>query len=159
MKEYPYWWDTVQPSVRPKAAAAAFGGFGLQSAPRRGGTHKFDVAIIGAGYTGLSAARSLAGSGASVIVLERERVGWGASSRNGGQVITGLKVDPVTLVARYGERRARELFDVSLGAIARLEALISNEAIDCEYERTGHLQAASKASHFEIGRASCRERV
>src|SRR6516225_11941373 len=70
-----------------------------------------DVAVIGAGYTGLSAARVLARAGASVVVLERERAGWGASSRNGGQVLTGLKLDPGTLVARYGEQRARQLFD------------------------------------------------
>ena len=111
-----------------------------------------DVAIIGAGYTGLSAARELARVGASVVVLERERVGWGASSRNGGQVLTGLRLDPATLVARVGERRARELFNISLESIAALEALIAGEAIECEWERTGHLQAASKRAHFEAFR-------
>jgi len=83
-----------------------------------------------------------------VVVLERERVGWGASSRNGGQVLTGLKLDPATLVARYGEARARRLFDASIESIACLESLIARESIDCEYERTGHVQAAWKPSHF-----------
>src|SRR4029077_74899 len=102
-----------------------------------------------AGYTGLAAARHLGRVGASVIVLEREHVGAGASSRNAGQVLTGLKLDPATLVARYGERQGRQLFDISLESIARLEAIVSDEAIDCELERTGHILAASKPSHFE----------
>ncbi|MBI3401545.1 MAG: FAD-binding oxidoreductase [Acidobacteria bacterium] len=108
--------------------------------------------MIGAGYTGLSAARRLAKSGASVVVIERERVGWGASSRNGGQVLTGLKLDPLTLVHRYGETRARQLFEVAEQSIARLEALIADERIDCEFARTGHLQAACKPSHFRAFR-------
>ena len=85
MKEYPYWWDTVtdSPSASPQSPAE-----GSNSLP----TSRVDVAVIGGGYTGLSAARHLARAGASVVLLERERVGWGASSRNGGQVLTGLKL-------------------------------------------------------------------
>jgi glycine/D-amino acid oxidase-like deaminating enzyme len=111
-----------------------------------------DVAILGAGYTGLSAARELAKYGASVVVFEREEIGWGASSRNGGQVLTGLKLDPATLVARYGESRARRLFDMARDAIASLESLIAEEQIDCEYARCGHVQAAWKAAHFDAFR-------
>jgi glycine/D-amino acid oxidase-like deaminating enzyme len=107
------------------------------------------VAVIGAGYTGLAAARQLARSGASVVVFDRERIGWGASSRNGGQVLTGLKLDPATLVARFGESRARELFDLSLASMSSLESLIHDEGIECEYERTGHIQAAWKPGHFD----------
>ena len=140
LKESPYWWDTV-PSSEPGSSNFEL----LQS-------RRFDVAVIGAGYTGLAAARQLARAGASVVVLERERVGWGASSRNGGQVLTGLKLDPATLVARVGRSRARKLFDISLESIAALEALIADEAIECEYERTGHIQAASKRGHFDAFR-------
>ena len=111
-----------------------------------------DVAIVGAGYTGLAAARHLARLGAAVVVLERERVGWGASSRNGGQVLTGLKLDVAALVARFGESRARALFEVSLEAIGALEQLIEEERLDCEYERCGHVDAANKPSHFEAFR-------
>jgi glycine/D-amino acid oxidase-like deaminating enzyme len=107
---------------------------------------------VGAGYTGLSAARVLARTGARVLVLERERVGWGASSRNGGQILTGLKLDPVTLAARDGEARLAELFAISIEAIAALETLIADEAIACDYARTGHVQAASRPSHFEAFR-------
>jgi glycine/D-amino acid oxidase-like deaminating enzyme len=64
-------------------------------------------------------------------------------------VLTGLKLEPAALAARFGETRARELFDVAAEAIARLEILIAEEAIDCEYARTGHIQAAWKPKHFD----------
>jgi glycine/D-amino acid oxidase-like deaminating enzyme len=137
VKEQPYWWDTVPPQSA------------IRDPQSSGPPSRADVVVVGAGYTGLAAARHLARSGASVVVIEREQIGWGASSRNGGQVLTGLKLDPATLVHRFGERRARELFDVGAASIARLEAVIAEEAIECEYARSGHLQAAWKASHFE----------
>jgi glycine/D-amino acid oxidase-like deaminating enzyme len=149
LNSYPYWWDTVAGlrlgADNPQTAAG-----NLESGTLEPGT--FDVAIIGAGYTGLAAARQLARSGASVVVLERERVGWGASSRNGGQVLTGLKLDPATLVSRFGKSRARELFDLSLASMSSLESLLRDEAIECEYERTGHIQAAWKPKHFDAFR-------
>jgi glycine/D-amino acid oxidase-like deaminating enzyme len=111
-----------------------------------------DVVVVGAGYTGLSAARHLARAGASVAVIERERAGWGASSRNGGQVLTGMKLEPGALVARFGESRARELFDIASESIACLETLIAEESIACEYQRTGHVCAAFKPAHFEAFR-------
>jgi glycine/D-amino acid oxidase-like deaminating enzyme len=140
VKEYPYWWDTL-PESSPGHES---NGSSLPS--------KADVVIVGAGYTGLAAARQLARAGAAVLVIERERIGWGASSRNGGQVLTGLKLDPGTLVARYGERRARALFEVAREALDRLEALIAEASIDCDYERVGHIQAAWKRSHFKAFR-------
>jgi glycine/D-amino acid oxidase-like deaminating enzyme len=144
VKEYPYWWDTILKSaVGSRQSAAGGQQSAVPSLPA-----KVDVAIVGAGYTGLSAARHLARTGASVVVLEREDIGWGASSRNGGQVLTGLKLDPVTLVQRYGESAARRLFDASIESMAHLETLIASEAIDCGYKRSGHLQAASKPAHF-----------
>ena len=106
------------------------------------------MAIVGSGYTGLSAAGQLRRSGASVVVLERDRIGFGASSRNGGQVLTGLKLEPQALVARYGETRARQLFNLSHDAIVELQRIVAGESIDCELERTGHLQAAVKPGHF-----------
>ncbi len=64
-------------------------------------------------------------------------------------MLTGLKLDLETLIARHGESHARRLFDISLESIAALERLIADERIDCDYERTGHVQAAAKPSHFE----------
>jgi glycine/D-amino acid oxidase-like deaminating enzyme len=151
VKEYPYWWDTLEPRASGLESQAA------DPKPRPSNVEprtpsRVDVAIIGAGYTGLSAARALARAGASVVVLDRERVGWGASSRNGGQILTGLKLDAATLVDRYGEMRARALFDEQAKAIAQLESVIASESIHCEYRRCGHLQAAWKPSHFEAFR-------
>jgi glycine/D-amino acid oxidase-like deaminating enzyme len=108
-----------------------------------------DVAIVGAGYTGLSAALALARRGENVTVLEAQHVGFGASSRNGGMVLTGLKVGPDTLVQRYGAVTARAYFDASLRALEALEHLIEIERIDCAYSRTGHLEVACNSRHFE----------
>jgi glycine/D-amino acid oxidase-like deaminating enzyme len=136
LNEYPYWLDTVPQPVS-----------GSHEIP-----HRIDVAIVGAGYTGLSAARQLARAGAAVVVLEAERIGFGASSRNAGQVLAGLKLDPAVLVARYGEAQARRFFEISLEAIDALERLIAAENIACEYEQVGHLQAAAKPSHLSAFR-------
>jgi glycine/D-amino acid oxidase-like deaminating enzyme len=140
VKESPYWLDTISASSESRIPK-------LESLPRL-----TDVVVVGAGYTGLSAAYRLARSGASVLVVERERIGWGASSRNGGQVLAGLKVDPATLVKRYGEATARSLFEAGIESIAHLESLIAAESIACEYERSGHIQAAWKPAHFDAFR-------
>ena len=87
-----------------------------------------------------------------MLVVERESVGWGASSRNGGQLLTGLKVEPATLVDRYGEHRARALFDAANAAIANVAALIREERIACDYRPCGHVQAAWKPAHFRAFR-------
>src|ERR671927_553643 len=76
-----------------------------------------DVAIIGGGFTGLSAARTLAQKGARVAVLEAETIGWGASSRNGGMVLTGMKLPVETLVARYGREATRRMYAASIASI------------------------------------------
>src|SRR5256885_11700559 len=75
-----------------------------------------DVAVIGAGYTGLSAARTLAKSNARVAVLEAETVGWGASSRNGGMVLTGMKLPVEKLVSKYGLEATRRMYAASLAS-------------------------------------------
>jgi glycine/D-amino acid oxidase-like deaminating enzyme len=151
VKEYPYWWDTM-PALRAGTQNSELRTQNLELKTEHSVPSRVDVAIVGGGYTGLAAARYLARAGASVVVLERDRVGSGASSRNGGQVLTGMKLDPATLVARFDEPRARQLFEISLDAIASLETLIAEEAIACDYERTGHLQAAWKPSHFRAFR-------
>src|SRR5215216_5529425 len=72
---------------------------------------KVDVAIIGGGYTGLSAARTLAKRGVTVAVLEANTIGWGASSRNGGMVLTGLKLGMQSVMKKYGRELAKRLFN------------------------------------------------
>ena len=140
LENRPFWWDTTSAASENRASTAA-------GTPFEAGS-KFDVAVVGGGYTGLAAARQLARSGASVLVLERGAIGAGASSRNAGQVLTGLKLEPAVLVAKYGEARAKDLFEVSRRAMAELGQLVDAEHIDCELTRTGHIQAAAKPSHF-----------
>lgn len=108
-----------------------------------------DVAIIGGGYTGLSAARTLAKSGASVAVLERETIGWGASSRNGGITGCGLKAGAQTIFKRYGEKYGREFWQASLDALDLIKELVNEENIDCDFHQDGELCVAFKPSHFE----------
>ncbi len=108
-----------------------------------------DVAIIGGGYTGLSAARTLAKRGVNVVVLEAETMGWGASSRNGGMTLTGLKAPMQTIIKKYGRNLAKELFQVSIDSVATVEQIVEEENIDCGFARTGHLLAANKPKHYE----------
>jgi glycine/D-amino acid oxidase-like deaminating enzyme len=107
-----------------------------------------DVVVVGAGYTGLSAARTLARSGASVVVLEREEAGWGASGRNGGFVLPGFKPGLAELVRRRGRAKARALFARSMEAVGFLEALVAEERIACDYVRCGAVTLADRASHL-----------
>ena len=110
---------------------------------------KVDVAIIGGGYTGLSAARTLAKQGVTVAVLEANTIGWGASSRNGGMVLTGLKLGMQSVMKKYGRDTARQLFRCSLEAIATVEQLVREENIDCGFRRYGHLVTANKPKHYD----------
>jgi len=107
-----------------------------------------DVAVIGAGFTGLSAARTLAKHGARVAVLESQTTGWGASSRNGGMVLTGMKLGVSQLMRKYGRELTRRMYAASLATIDCVEQIIREEAIDCNFSRCGHLEVACKAKHF-----------
>ena len=107
-----------------------------------------DIAIIGGGYTGLSAARTLAKSGHTVAVLEANTIGWGASSRNGGMVLTGLKLGMQTVMKKYGREIAKRLFQCSLDSIDTVEQIIEEENIDCGFARYGHLLTANKPKHY-----------
>ena len=108
-----------------------------------------DVAVIGAGFTGLSAARTLAKRGAKVAVLESETIGWGASSRNGGMVLTGMKLGVNQLISMYGRELTQRMYAASLATIDCVEQIVREEAIDCDFSRCGHLEVACKQKHFD----------
>src|ERR1700691_5919736 len=90
---------------------------------------RVDVAVIGAGFTGLSAAHTLAKRGAKIAVLESESVGWGASSRNGGMVLSGMKLGVNKLISLYGRDLTRRMYAASLATIDCVEQIIRDEAI------------------------------
>jgi glycine/D-amino acid oxidase-like deaminating enzyme len=104
--------------------------------------------VIGAGLTGLSAARTLAGGGARVAVLEAENIGWGASCRNGGMILSGLKLGIPTLMKRYGREATQRMYAASLESIDCVEEIVREEGIACDFARCGHLEVACKAKHF-----------
>jgi glycine/D-amino acid oxidase-like deaminating enzyme len=108
-----------------------------------------DVAVVGGGFCGLSAARTLAKRGVKVAVLEAETPGWGASSRNGGMVLTGMKLPVPTLIKRYGREAVRKMYAASLESIDCVEQIVREENIDCSFSRCGHLEVACKQSHFD----------
>ncbi len=117
------------------------------------GTIRTQVAVIGAGYTGLSAALHAAEAGQDAVVIDAHAPGWGASGRNGGQVIAGLKHDPDELAARFGQDMVR-----TVGAAPDLVFdLIARHAIDCAPLRTGWLQLAVSNPTFETLRRRTRQ--
>src|SRR5271167_5100211 len=129
VKETNYWLQTVAVPVSGSSGAPA---------------EKVDVAIVGAGFCGLSAARALAKRGVRVAVLEAETLGWGASSRNGGMVLTGMKLPVPTLISRYGREPVQRMYAASLESIDLVEQIVKEEGIECAFSRCGHLEVACK---------------
>jgi glycine/D-amino acid oxidase-like deaminating enzyme len=104
-----------------------------------------EVAIIGGGFCGLSAALHLAEAGTDAVVLEAETPGWGASGRNGGQVIAGLKLDPHECLAKFGRERGQALHRFGAATADLVFSLIERFQIRCEAHRDGWIQAAYSA--------------
>ena len=104
----PYWWDAAAPAARATALPAAA-----------------DIAIVGGGYAGLSAALTLQRLGHAAVVLDAERIGWGASSRNGGMVSGGLKVASGPLEQKLGAAQARAIVSAAAASFPFIEDLIA----------------------------------
>lgn len=134
MKLVSYWHDTA-----PRFAGGAEG-------PVEG---HYDVAIIGGGFTGLGAALQFAKAGTRAIVLEADHVGAGASGRNGGHLNNGLAHSYLGAKAELGKERAIALYRALDDCIDTLETVIAEEAIDCDFRRSGKLKMASKLAHFD----------
>ena len=131
-KEAPYWWEAAAP---PATTADPL--------PER-----VDVAVIGGGYCGLNAALELVRRGASVAVLEAERIGFGASSRNAGMVSGGIKLASMNLGATLGEDRAAQLVSEAMASLPFVEDLLTREKIDADYRRAGRFLGAWSDTHF-----------
>lgn len=124
------WYRASVPAVPPRAQ--------LQ------GVLDADVCIVGAGFTGLSAALELAEAGRSVIVLEAEDVGWGCSGRNGGQINPGVACDHARVVSELGEQDARRVWQLGLDGVDLLRDRVERYGIDCDL-KWGILLVANKA--------------
>ena len=108
------------------------------------------IAVIGAGYTGLSAALHLAAKGVDVVVLEANEPGWGASGRNGGQVNPGLKHDPDTICGDFGPDLGARMIALSGNAPSFVFDLIQRHQIACSALQSGTLRAALAGAKTEL---------
>jgi glycine/D-amino acid oxidase-like deaminating enzyme len=117
--------------------------------PALAGAQRAEAVVVGAGYTGLSAALHLAEAGRDVVVIDFHAPGWGASGRNGGQVIAGLKHDPDTLEAMFGEAGAA-MASWAGSSPDLVFDLIRRHGIDCDAVRTGWLQLAVSEATMRV---------
>jgi glycine/D-amino acid oxidase-like deaminating enzyme len=108
-----------------------------------------DAVVVGGGYTGIAAARKLASAGASVVVLEANTLGWGASTRNGGIAHPGYKWGPASLIKRYGRELATRLYADSVEATELLGRTIRDNGIDADLRLNGYLELAWSRSDAE----------
>ena len=111
--------------------------------PALAGTIRADVAIVGGGFTGLNAAITLAEAGRLVVLIEQNRIGWGASGRNGGQLHSGQRRDQAYLEKQYGLDTARRLWTFAEEAKALLHDRVQRFGIDCDWTE-GLIHAAHK---------------
>jgi gamma-glutamylputrescine oxidase len=107
---------------------------GIEERPRLEGDERADVCVIGGGFTGLSAALNLAERGFDVVLLEAERVGWGASGRNGGLIGSGQRKDALELEEQLGYARSKQLWDFAEAAKAEIRDRVARHDIDCDLQ-------------------------
>jgi glycine/D-amino acid oxidase-like deaminating enzyme len=137
-----------EPSA-PPASAWTGGAEPLPDTRPLEGDRRADVVVVGAGYTGLSAALHLAERGVDVVVLDAAEPGWGASGRNGGQVIPGLKHDPDELERQLGPETGRRVWQIAGGAADFVFELIARHKIACQAQQCGWIAAAPHAAAVE----------
>ncbi len=135
LKFSPYWWDEAPRESDPPAALPG----------------EADVVVIGSGFTGLSCALTLARAGRAVLVLDAGVPGYGASTRNGGQVGSGnQKFRVAKLIDCFGAERAHALLRDGVAMLEYIADLITGEKIDCHFVRCGRFRGCSRAQHYEV---------
>ena len=138
----PYWWD-AGPGGAPLALE------GLAAAPATA-PERADAVVVGGGYTGLSAALTLARRGATTTVLEAEHMGFGCSARNGGLIGPSFhKLGLAGLKARHGEATAAAILGEAMEALGWLKDFIAEEGIDCGLRKTGRFRGALKPGDYD----------
>lgn len=133
MKMVPFWQDT----------APVFTGAPATSLPANA-----DVVVIGGGFNGMSAAYNLAKQGLSVVLLEKDDIMMGASTRNGGHCNTGVAHNFSVLADKIGIAKASEAYRAFDNAVKYVDELVREEQLDCDFRFCGKLKLASKASHM-----------
>ncbi len=126
LKSTPYWWEAAPVVPLPKVPLAK----------------KVDVAVVGAGYAGLTAAMTLARAGRSVAVFDRQHPGEGASSRNGGITSGNIRLDHATLVRKFGDNRANAITLEGKDARQHLYDLLESEGMNCDFKLVGRFGGA-----------------
>jgi gamma-glutamylputrescine oxidase len=119
---------------------------GITDHPALEGAERADVCVIGGGYTGLSAALNLAERGFDVVLLEAERIGWGASGRNGGLVGSGQRKDALELEELFGYERSKEFWDIAEAAKAEIRERVARHDIDCDLQY-GQIEGVHKEKY------------
>jgi glycine/D-amino acid oxidase-like deaminating enzyme len=127
------------------------------NAPQLQGSRRAAVAVVGAGFTGLSTALHLAEQGVDVAVLEAGQPGWGASGRNGGQVNPGLKYEPSTILRDFGPDMGRRMVTLSGNAPQTVFDLIERHQIQAEAHRGGTMRAAYDVKNLRAIHAAAGE--
>jgi glycine/D-amino acid oxidase-like deaminating enzyme len=134
LKLTPYWWEAAPMEDAKAIDIPAFA----------------DVCIVGAGFAGLAAALWLVRGGRSVVVFDAQRAGEGASSRNGGIASGNIKFTFNYMIKEFGLDRAKDIYAEGIAAREHLEAMISNEKINCGYKRTGRFTGANYQVDYEV---------
>jgi glycine/D-amino acid oxidase-like deaminating enzyme len=129
----PYWWDNTP---RPQSGDLALPG-------------NTDVLVVGSGYTGLHCALQTTQAGRHTTVIDAEDLGWGCSTRNGGQISGEIKPDYEELSRRYGSAEAHALIAEARTALEWLGDFVDQQQIDCDYQRCGRFVAAHSPRQFD----------